>query len=141
MRPWLPYPLSRSRYGSDRSFCRATAARFSDRPPKSVTLYFSKLFHSLPISGNSFRDRAWVITLGDCKHTARCHSAFGGDNCGNYGSNVLIEGSQNRHGRLPNYTAAESRAERQHAEVTALVLGPSSSPLIASAKVSARKGL
>src|SRR5690348_15610482 len=56
---------------------------------------------------HSFVDRAWRNTVDDCKHTAICESVFGGDICGNCGSNgVAMTGWQKwlRQTTLPKFT-------------------------------------
>ena len=83
-----------------------------------------------------------MIALDDCKHTARCQSAFGGDICGNYMSNIcttqtrpviIRAGGKKREARFT--------AQGQQVEVITLVFGPSSSALVLSANASTRNGL
>jgi len=87
MGPWLPY-LGRSRHRCGRSSIVPQQFASQTAYPGNAMRYVSKLFHSLPITGNAFRDSMGDYALNDCKYAAKCRSALSTDICGNYDSNA-----------------------------------------------------
>src|SRR5207249_9064972 len=99
--------LGRSRHRFGRSSIMPQQFASQTAYPGNAMRYVSKLFHSLPITGNAFRNGMGDYALNDCKHAAKCRSALSTDICGNYDSNAAhpVQRQLTPPRRLPKKTA------------------------------------